>query len=374
MARKALSATKQAQNISEERNLLMARAVLKYRAEQEKGHPEKKRGLRGVCKDIEDEYFKETRRRVILNHNTLANLVKGGRMMADVNAEKGWLLPAEKEIVLDYTIETAEWGFPFSHLRLKEHVDAIVASRLKEGFPATGVGKQWTHRFVEKHSDRIQGYKSRPLDTARGRAVNPNTNEKWQDVNERFTMTGDDGNPMLPENEYAVDEVGFQPNGGSTREIVIGAKGKKIQYQKQDGTRENITVLVTICADGTALSPVVIYKGKHYLVKWAQDNPSHAAYVHLSIYDSATNETLDWVTQKRDGQTASSALNTASGLTFKHERRRMDTSEDCTSTGISHIARHNCFSTVVARELVSRAIQHTLHMCIKDLMWSASAH
>ncbi|TFK17583.1 hypothetical protein FA15DRAFT_317396 [Coprinopsis marcescibilis] len=61
------------------------------------------------------------------------------------------------------------------------------------------------------------------------------------------------------------------------RERVIGGKRPGPQYQQRTGNRENITVLVPICADGSSLPPGVILKGKGYQVKWSQDNPANAS-------------------------------------------------------------------------------------------------
>jgi hypothetical protein len=97
---------------------------------------------------------------------------------------------------------------------LKEHVDAIYRVRLGDEFPADGVGKKWTNRFVEKHSHRLGTYWSRPLDNARARGVNPATNEAWFDLLGRVLLTGDGGQPIAPECLWAMDETGFQPGGG----------------------------------------------------------------------------------------------------------------------------------------------------------------
>jgi hypothetical protein len=85
----------------------------------------------------------------------------------------------------------------------------------------------------------------------------------------------------LPENIYAMDESGFFPAGG-VRKRVIGARGAPLQHQQVDGGRENTTVIVTICADETSLRPVIIFKGKAFQVKWAQDNPLNASCVQYS--------------------------------------------------------------------------------------------
>ncbi|KDR85856.1 hypothetical protein GALMADRAFT_234970, partial [Galerina marginata CBS 339.88] len=254
----------------------MARAVALYQAEQQKPSTEKKLGLRRICSIVEKEYYKETKKTVSLNHNTLRNLANGGKTLSEFNAEKSWLLEEEAEEVIAYTIELAAQGFGLDHRRLKEHVDEICRARLGSKFPEGGVGQQWTYRFIEKHSDRLHVYTARPLDTLRGQAVNETTNAHWQDVVEDLQLRGDDGNEVAPECTFGMDEGGFQANGAEGWGKVIGAKGKKIQYQQQAGSRETMTVIVTICANGTALPPGVIFAGKGYLVKWRQDNPAKA--------------------------------------------------------------------------------------------------
>lgn len=250
----------------------MIRAVALYEAEQSKGPREQKMGLRRVCKTIEDEYYTETKRKVVLDHMKLSRWAKGGKSKSQSNAEKGWLLPAEVDKVIEYAVEMANRGFPLSHQRLREHVNEICRARMGARFPEGGVGKQWSHRFVEKYSEELSTYWSRPLDTSRGRAVNPSTNETW------FKLLGETikDNNIPEELQYGVDETGVQPGGG-LRERVIGPKGKKVQHQQQDGNRENITVIATICADGTSLPPAVLFKGQAFQVKWAQDNPTKAS-------------------------------------------------------------------------------------------------
>jgi len=278
MARKALAATKKARLARDEKNQLMVRAVLRYQGEQAKLGPVRKRGLRMICKDIEKEFFKEKGRAISLNHNTLRTLANGERRMrVECNAEKGWLLKEEAEEVIRYTIEITEWVHGFSHRRLKEHVDEILHARLGHKFPETGVGIQWTQCFVEKHSDQLHVYASRALDTKQGQAVNEHANKLYFDLVEDVQLQGDDGQPIAVECTWAMDESGFQANGDEGYECVIGPKGKKVQYQQQDGTRENITVLVTIGANGTALPPAVIYRSQGYLVKWLQNNPAKAS-------------------------------------------------------------------------------------------------
>ena len=70
---------------------------------------------------------------------------------------------------------------------------------------------------------------------------------------------------------------------------VIGPAGAIIQHQQQSGTQENITILPTICADGTSLAPTVIYKKEAFQTKWLQENPLNARYYSCHKTVSQTN-------------------------------------------------------------------------------------
>ena len=77
---------------------------------------------------------------------------------------------------------------------------------------------------------------------------------------------------------YGADETGIQ-TGNGVKEYVVGPKGVPVQHQQRSGNRENITVLPTICADGTTLAPAVIFKGEAFQTKWLQENPLDARCV-----------------------------------------------------------------------------------------------
>lgn len=133
-------------------DLLMDQAVKAYKAELDKPSGLRQRSARKICSDFQEIHTQETGTTIRLSYCTLIRLAAGGKTLTQARAEKCWLTPEETEIVVEYIIEVGQWGFPPSHQRLKEHVDAICRARLGNHFPKTGVGKQWTHRFMERHS------------------------------------------------------------------------------------------------------------------------------------------------------------------------------------------------------------------------------
>jgi hypothetical protein len=272
MPGRAKSDTKKAQLGRNAHDDLMAQAVEAYRIELKKSPGPKIRGAHTICKDFEALNKQATGRYIKLSYSTLTRLVMGGKTKAKSNAERCWLTNVEIGVVIAYIGEIGNRGFPLSHKRLKEHVDTICRARLGALFPAEGVGKNWTNHFVEKHSDAIKMSWSRPLETKRGRAVNPFTKDAFYellgDTVKKYDITED--------RTWGVDEIGIQGSMGMP-ERVMGAHKLGPQYQQRDGDRENITVLETICADGMSIPPAVIFKGSAYQVKWVQDNPANAS-------------------------------------------------------------------------------------------------
>ena len=63
-------------------------------------------------------------------------------------------------------------------------------------------------------------------------------------------------------------------------------KSKKTLGKSQDGSREFISLLATICGDGTALAPGLIYQGDTYDLQdsWLEDydHSSEEAYFAVS--------------------------------------------------------------------------------------------
>jgi hypothetical protein len=204
-----------------------------------------------------------------LSYSTLMHLAAGGKTKAQSNAEGCWLSDAKVDVVITFIGEIVNQGFPLSHRQLKEHVDSICQARLGDLFPVGGVGKNWTDRFMEKHSEAIKMLWSQPLETKRGQAINSFMKEAF------YELLGDTVTKYDINEDWTrgVDEIGIQGSMGMP-ERVMWAHKLGPQYQQRDGDWENITVLETICANGTSIPPAVIYKGSTYQVKWAQDNPA----------------------------------------------------------------------------------------------------
>lgn len=205
----------------------MAQAVAHYITEKSKNAEGKPPSLRHVCQTFSNDYYSRTCRRINLDHNTLARLVKGGITKSESNAKKSWVTYEEQEVIVKYVIAMAHRGFPLSPRRLREHAEIVLRARLGDKFPEDGLGKCWATRFITKHNERIGMYWSSPLDNSRARGVNPNTNAEYFAILEEVREDYDIADELL----YGADETGIQTGIGTT-EHVIGPAGAKMQHQQ----------------------------------------------------------------------------------------------------------------------------------------------
>ena len=146
----------------------------------------------------------------------------------------------------------------------------ITANAYLEVRDAELVGKKWVFRFLERHQDALQTHWGKHLDMQRAQCLNPNAVKSFFDLLMKTLAE----HSILAENIYGMDESGV-PISTQGRERVVGGRGVKTQHQQGTGDRENITAIVTICADGTALKPTLIFKGKYILKNWIDKNPAN---------------------------------------------------------------------------------------------------
>ena len=257
MVKHALSERVKAQARRRVKNAHYQEAIDEYLREQEKPAGTKKRGLRIIA------------RKHKIDHNTLGRLVKGGQSMSAFNASKRKLTFAEERVLVDFILESADRACPMTASSIEEHANAILAFREVSG---EKVGGSWTQRFLDRYCDELQSHWSSPLATQHVKSLNKEAVTHWfQLIEERLVKRG-----IKTHNIYGMDESGFPPSH-SGKERVVGRRGSKIQHRASGANRENVTALVTICADGSTLKPIIIFKGCNFMKNWGKDNVSQVS-------------------------------------------------------------------------------------------------
>jgi len=95
-----------------------------------------------------------------------------------------------------------------------------------------------------------------------------------------------------------MDEAGIM-EGLGLNGLVIGNSEKKVMYKKSPDSRIWTTIIECISAAGTALPPLVIFKGKHVQQQWIPDQLSssiHGWQFTASLNGWTSNEiALGWL-------------------------------------------------------------------------------
>ena len=208
-----------------------------------------------------------------VNRLTLANIEQGKhRMMAIFNASKQKLSAAEEDVLVDAVVLASRQGIPYMHDHIREEADTILENHHSSQHKKTG--KHWVQNFLRRHDDRLCTYWSALLPSMRARAGNQESIARYFAlIKERIV------DPKVPvECVWSMDETQVNPDRTSTQRVV-GESRLHCQHQQGLSNKQTITVLVTIGADGSSISPTTIFKGKKIPVTWKANNVSKMVYV-----------------------------------------------------------------------------------------------
>ena len=188
---------------------------------------------------------------------------------------------------------------------------ANVVSNMASELAGRQVGPNWLSRFVHRHKDELDSRYLATLDLARHKAESRQMTERYFDTIEQkieeYSITA--------ENIYNMDEKGFMIGQLQKRRRIFSKatyEDKELSKAGQDGSREWITVLATICADGSVLSPALIYKAKSGNVQdsWLEAfNPLEQQCYFASTTNGWTSDEygLAWLNKLFDRETRDKA-------------------------------------------------------------------
>jgi hypothetical protein len=182
-----------------------------------------------------------------------------------VAAARSHLNETESDTLITFLLHCGDRGFPATRRDITCY--ALELARVRNP-NLEKLGKSWVTRFLAKNNDKLQMQWSTNLDHSRAAGVNPTAIHHWFDLLEaqlkKFNFADKD--------IYGFDESRFPFGGDGVRLRIVARREATIQHVQRGGNRENITVMVTICADGTALKPTVLFKGKQMMSNWASWN------------------------------------------------------------------------------------------------------
>lgn len=172
-------------------------------------------------------------------------------------------------------------------------------------------GNNWVARFVKRHSQILDSRYLDTLESARGKADSVKSYTEYFSNLERKIAEYD----VQPHNMYNMDEKGFLM-GHLTKSKRVFTKTLResgaLVGAAQDGSREWITIIATICGDGSTLSPGLIFRGSsgNLTDTWLEDYEpgKHPAFVAASPNGWTSDELgFEYLTKIFDRETRDKA-------------------------------------------------------------------
>ena len=224
-----------------------------------------------------------------------------GKLPRNQAHEKEQLLShiQEDELVRWITQLTAT-GYPPRHATLFEIAEIIQKKRDPVTLETTtnsikfgAIGKQWIGRFMARHPE-LSSVRPRSMDMARVKDTSFERLSKWfedlKNVTEKYNI--------LPENMYNMDESGFAIGEVEASKCIINTEIRGKFQKAKPGRQEWVTSIECICADGTAIPPLIIFKAESLLRAWIPaSTPKSWAFSYNTRGWTSNQRGLEWLQQ-----------------------------------------------------------------------------
>ncbi|OQD74715.1 hypothetical protein PENANT_c169G06617 [Penicillium antarcticum] len=192
--------------------------------------------------------------------STLKHRIKGRQFRDESRASGHKFTVLEEESMEKWLLSMDSRGAALTHALLRDMANLLLRSRELIPSDPPKVGQNWTTEFVKRHQS-LSTCLSRKYNYERALSEDPRVILPWFKLVEhtikKYGITSDDINNF--------DESGFAMGVNSTQRIITSAEYHGRRGVLQPGNREWVTVIECIGANGVALPPYIIFKGKGLL-------------------------------------------------------------------------------------------------------------
>ena len=128
------------------------------------------------------------------------------------------------------------------------------------------IGKQWVKRFIRRHPE-LASVRPRSIDAPRVKCTSPERLKRWFDDLKKVVVEYN----IKPENMYNMDETGFAIGEKEAGRCIINVQIRQ-HFQAKPGRQEWVSVVQCVCADGSVVSPLVIFRAENLSRQWIPAN------------------------------------------------------------------------------------------------------
>jgi hypothetical protein len=152
--------------------------------------------------------------------------------------------------------------------------------------------RRWFQMFMQRYKPDFHTIKTKPISFKRIGVADIKRVEEWFELWAEGLRKYD----IIPENIYNMDETGVRIGVQIGREVVIPVDVTEY-FDTSPENRKSLTVVETICGDGTVINLYVIIQGKRYMESWYEDRDLELGEVINVSETGFTNDeiALQWL-------------------------------------------------------------------------------
>ena len=169
----------------------------------------------------------------------------------------------QEEALKDWIFHLDNTHFAPTVKQIQNCANAILARSHTEPTQPPQVSKMWTYRFIKKLPPEYRRRKQKPMDPKRLNSEDISTVVTWYErlrsLINRYQLQAKD--------IYNFDEIGFIEGQGRTQAVVT-RNSERNENMPSSFSRNSLTIVECISADGSVLPPCIIFKGKEMMEDW----------------------------------------------------------------------------------------------------------
>jgi DDE superfamily endonuclease/Tc5 transposase DNA-binding domain len=260
--------------------------------------------------------IRKTARQFNVNDITLGRQIKGGLSIAESREPQQLLSIAEETALYLYNTRLSRQGYHPEPAVIKEMAEELRRARVEkinvDGIQLVvyePIGEEWVERFIGRHP-LLKRARVQKIERLRVKEIYRDDVIEW--FNDLDTLIWECN--IKRENIYNMDETGSSI-GMLQRKYVIVNKMEQAQGKIEPRRQEWVTVVECICADGSSIPPLIIFKGENLNCRWIPTNSSEDWYYACNSKGWTSNEhAIEWLQKCFEPTTTQEKANSATQL------------------------------------------------------------
>ena len=214
-----------------------------------------------------------------LRPDTVWRRLRGIPTRTEARQQQQLLSKTQEKTLLKWIKELTSSGYAPSHRILREVADEVRTNRRRMyqshlqtqqpqtqqqqlQIPKLSLGQDWVPRFIQRHLHLCVKLGHR-VEAQRMNGVTKQVLKAWFDAYKSLITELKIENY----NTYNMDETGFSIGTMQSTRIIVDST-LRTRFQAHPGRQEWVSAVECICMDGTAIEPLIIFKGQNVLQSW----------------------------------------------------------------------------------------------------------